>query len=63
LEIYDEVSTCNEIRSVVLAGQRFVRYPMGKIDGTRMWQVGEKVRAALATSATLRPSVDISLTE
>jgi ketol-acid reductoisomerase len=46
LEMYDEVSTCNEIRSVVMAGQRFARYPMGKIDGTRMWQIGEKVRAA-----------------
>jgi len=45
LEIYDEVSSCNEIRSVVMAGQRLKRYPMGKIDGTRMWQVGEKVRA------------------
>ena len=46
LEIYDEVSSCNEIRSVVMAGQRFSRYPMGTIDGTRMWQVGEKIRAA-----------------
>lgn len=46
LEIYDEVSSCNEIRSVVMAGQRFDRYPMGKIDGTRMWQIGQKVRAA-----------------
>ncbi len=46
LEIYDEVSSGNEIRSVVMAGQRFSRYPMGKIDGTKMWQVGEKVRAA-----------------
>jgi ketol-acid reductoisomerase len=46
LEIYDEVSSCNEIRSVIMAGQRFSRFPMGKIDGTRMWQVGEKVRAA-----------------
>lgn len=46
LEIYDEVSSCNEIRSVIMAGNRFGRYPMGKIDGTRMWQVGEKVRAA-----------------
>ncbi len=45
LEIYDEVSSCNEIRSVVMAGQRFSRFPMGKIDGTHMWQVGEKVRA------------------
>ena len=46
LEIYDEVSSCNEIRTVVMAGKRFERYPMGKIDGTRMWRVGEKVRAA-----------------
>lgn len=46
LEMYDEVSSCNEIRSVVMAGKRHSRFPMDKIDGTRMWQVGEKVRAA-----------------
>ena len=45
LEIYDEVASGNEIRSVVMAGRRFDRYPMGKIDGTRMWRVGERVRA------------------
>lgn len=45
LEMYDEVSSCNEIRSVVMAGRRHSRFPMGKIDGTKMWQVGEKVRA------------------
>jgi ketol-acid reductoisomerase len=45
LEIYDEVSSGNEIRSVYMAGKRFDSFPMGKIDGTRMWQVGEKVRA------------------
>ena len=45
LEIYDEVPSGNEIRSVYMAGKRFGRIPMGKIDGTRMWQVGEKVRA------------------
>lgn len=44
-EIYDEVSSGNEIKSVVMANQRFSRYPMGKIDGTPMWSVGEKVRA------------------
>jgi ketol-acid reductoisomerase len=44
-EIYDEVSSGNEIRSVNLAGARFSRFPMGKIDGTEMWRVGEKVRA------------------
>jgi ketol-acid reductoisomerase len=45
LEIYDEVASGNEIRSVIAANQRFDRYPMGKIDGTEMWQVGIKVRA------------------
>jgi ketol-acid reductoisomerase len=55
LEIYDEVSSCNEIRSVIMAGQRFRRYPMGKIDGTRMWQVGEKVRAARSGEPTVHP--------
>ncbi|HKU41395.1 MAG TPA: hypothetical protein VJR89_24730 [Polyangiales bacterium] len=43
-EIYDEVSSGNELRSVVLAGRRFKRFPMGKIDGTEMWKVGEGVR-------------------
>ncbi len=56
LEIYDEVSSCNEIRSVVMAGKRFSRYPMGKIDGTSMWQVGEKVRASRPdTPAAINP--------
>ncbi len=56
LEIYDEVSSGNEIRSVVMAGQRFARYPMGKIDGTRMWQVGEKVRAARTGEPAINPA-------
>ncbi|TBV81794.1 MAG: ketol-acid reductoisomerase [Desulfobulbaceae bacterium] len=50
LEIYDEVAGCNEIRSVILAGQRHARFPMGKIDGTKMWQVGKAVRAERQTS-------------
>lgn len=45
MEIYDEVASGNEITSVVMAVDRFKRYPMGKIDGTPMWQVGENVRA------------------
>ncbi len=45
MEIYDEVSSCNEIRTVIMYGKRENRYPMGKIDGTHMWKVGEKVRA------------------
>jgi ketol-acid reductoisomerase len=45
LEIYDDVASGHEIASVIAANERFKQYPMGKIDGTEMWQVGEKVRA------------------
>ncbi|TVR59903.1 MAG: ketol-acid reductoisomerase [Spirochaetaceae bacterium] len=45
-EIYQEVSSGNEIRSVILAGERMKSYPMGNIDATTMWKTGEKVRAA-----------------
>ena len=45
LEIYDDVESGDEIRSVIAANKRFARYPMGKIDGTRMWEVGKSVRA------------------
>ena len=38
-EIYDDVASGNEIKSVVQAGERFDRYPMGKIDQTYMWKV------------------------
>ena len=44
-EIYEDVACGNEIRSVVNAGNRFDRFPMGKIDQTAMWKVGEGVRA------------------
>lgn len=44
-EMYDEVASGNEIRSVIMAGQRFAEFPIGKIDGTYTWKVGEKVRA------------------
>lgn len=44
-EIYDEVSSGNEIRSVNLAGDRLKRRPMGKIDATETWKVGAAVRA------------------
>ena len=44
-EIYDEVDSGNEVRSVVLGGRRLARRPMGKIDRAEMWLVGEKVRA------------------
>lgn len=46
-EIYDEVASGNEIRSVVMAGKRLDEFPMGKIDGTDMWScAGESVRAS-----------------
>jgi ketol-acid reductoisomerase len=45
VEIYEDVASGNEVRSVVAAGKRFATYPMGKIDGSHMWRVGEKVRA------------------
>jgi ketol-acid reductoisomerase len=44
LEIYEDVASGNEVRSVVAAGKRLDTYPMGKIDGTHMWRVGERVR-------------------
>jgi ketol-acid reductoisomerase len=44
-EIYDEVRSGDEVRSVVLAGRRLPRFPMGKIDQADMWRVGQKVRA------------------
>lgn len=44
-EIYDEVSSGNEIRSVIMAGERLKKIPMGKIDGTETWRTGEAVRA------------------
>jgi len=44
-EIYDEVASGNEIRTVIMQGERIAEYPVGKIDGTYTWTVGEKVRA------------------
>ncbi len=44
-EIYDEVSSGNEIRSVILAGDRLKRRPMGIIDRTETWKTGKEVRS------------------
>ncbi|KAL9459043.1 hypothetical protein AB3S75_007854 [Citrus x aurantiifolia] len=50
-ECYEDVAAGSEICSVVLAGRRFYEkeglpaFPMGKIDQTRMWKVGERVRS------------------
>lgn len=44
-EIYDEVKSGNEIKSVVMAGKRMNEFSMGKIDKSEMWSVvGKKVR-------------------
>src|SRR4029077_5257342 len=43
-EIYDEVESGNEIRSVVSAAHRLTRFPMSEIAGTEMWQVGPSLR-------------------
>lgn len=55
-ECYDDVACGNEIRSVINAGRRHDRYPMGKIDRTHCWVVGEKVRAA--RDAANPPAID-----
>jgi ketol-acid reductoisomerase len=52
VEIYDEVSSGNEIRSVVAANRRLEQYPMPKIEGTQMWSVGADVRAKRGTRST-----------
>ena len=44
-EIYEDVACGNEIKSVVNAGRRLGRYPMGKIDGTFMWKVRRRWQA------------------
>jgi len=44
-ENYQEVASGNEIKSVLLAAERMKRIPMGKIDESSMWKVGERVRA------------------
>ncbi|MEU4532114.1 hypothetical protein AB0F49_28175 [Micromonospora ureilytica] len=43
-EIYDEVASGNEILSVIMAGNRLGRFPMGKIDQADMWRAGEIAR-------------------
>jgi ketol-acid reductoisomerase len=43
-EIYDEVSSGNEVRSVVMAGTRLAQYPWTKVDGAPMWKIGAEFR-------------------
>lgn len=54
-ECYDDVACGNEIRSVNNAVSRHARLPMGKIDGTLTWKVGEKVRAARDGTFIMNP--------
>jgi ketol-acid reductoisomerase len=51
-EIYDEVDSGNEVRSVVMAAGRFGHYPLTSIEGSPMWSVGKKVRARRAQMET-----------
>ncbi len=51
-EIYDEVESGNEIRSVIMAVDRMDRYPFDTIDNTSMWRVGKEVRAARTPGGT-----------
>jgi len=43
-EIYEDVESGDEIRSVVRAGGRSEQYPLKRIDRTKMWEVGSMVR-------------------
>jgi ketol-acid reductoisomerase len=43
-ELYDEVMSGNEIRSVVMAAKRFGDYPMTNVEGSPMWTTGAAVR-------------------
>jgi ketol-acid reductoisomerase len=56
-EIYDDVSSGSELRSVVNRGKRLTEHPMSPIDGTRMWQVGSKVRDARSEKGD-EPEID-----
>lgn len=57
IECYEDVENGNEIRSVINAGKRSKRFPViSPIDGTRMWKVGEEVRAERAQKGD--PPVD-----
>ena len=50
-----EVKACfagNEIRSVIMHGDRFSKYPIGKIDGTYTWKVCSVPRLGTFLSST-----------
>ena len=51
-EIYDEVASTNELRSVVMATEKLTHRPMPAIEGTGMWRVGAEVRTARTERTT-----------
>jgi ketol-acid reductoisomerase len=53
-EIYDEVVSGIEIKSVVLAGNRLKSFPFKNIDTTEMWQVGNEVRKERKEGESIR---------
>ncbi|HLZ94983.1 MAG TPA: ketol-acid reductoisomerase [Candidatus Dormibacteraeota bacterium] len=54
-ELYDEVTSGNEIRSVVMAAARFRDYPMTNVEGSPMWTAGSAVRKQRGRAA---PGID-----
>jgi len=54
-EIYDDVASGNEVRSVIQATRRHSAFPMGKIDDTEMWAVGESARTTQRNYAPINP--------
>ncbi|CEM25917.1 unnamed protein product [Vitrella brassicaformis CCMP3155] len=55
LECYEEVASGREIASVIDHSKRFRLYPIGKIDSTELWQVGDKVREARPATIPVDP--------
>jgi ketol-acid reductoisomerase len=51
-EIYEEVASMGEIRSVIAATRRLSRFPLRQIDGTRLWKAGQTVRSRRAGMET-----------
>ncbi|MBA2695946.1 MAG: ketol-acid reductoisomerase [Actinobacteria bacterium] len=44
-EIYDEVASGNELRSIIMASERLDRFPLGNVEQGEMWEAGRTVRA------------------
>jgi ketol-acid reductoisomerase len=55
-EIYDEVESGNELRSVVLAAKRWNRVAMSKVDGSEMWAVGRAAHQQTSSAASIHPT-------